>query len=353
MKKHLLLLGAALILGSTSFAQINSTDAPQIGDMQSLYVLDSSATAYANETGANATWDYSATTGYNSLMDTVRVMDAAQTDYDTSFTSADRALIINHFFMTYFNNPTSTEKKEQGFVFINSDTTIPIGDIVVPFDAAVENLQYPMQLNDEVQTNFQGTASVTIYANPQNPATITPFMKGHYTVKLDGKGTLKLASHDYTNVYRYKIEEHAAAYVAELSDSAHFGRVQYEYYDLSKSKLPIFIHSSAQFSLGTDTLIDVRPVLSYEDPATAGISENTLSKFMVYPNPADQKVTLQLKQPAKNATVSIVDNLGREVYSTMLSGMKKTLNINTLNKGIYFIRIANGQQNSTQKLVVK
>lgn len=353
MNKKLRLLSVVLLIGGSTFAQINGSDAPAIGYSQSMFVLDSSATDYAIETGASAVWDYSTITGYNGLKSHIHVDAADQTNYDTSFTSSDRAFTVDDYFMTYFKNPSATNKLEQGFVFVNSDTNVPVLDIVVPFDADAEVLQYPMNLGDEVNTTFQGNAWVTIVVNPTNPYIINPFMKGTSSIKLDGKGTLKYGETTYTNVYRYRIEDHASTYVTEMSDSAFYNRVQYEYYDFSVSKLPIFLHASAQFLLGTTPMIDVHPVLGFDQVESVGIEENTPINMAVYPNPANRSVNVQLASSIDNGKVSVIDNLGRTVRYVTMNGNSKTLNVASLKRGIYFIRISNGNQSTTKKLVIQ
>lgn len=353
MKKKLFLWGIAILMTGTVSAQFTATDVPTIGASQSYFVLDSTAGAFDGIIGTGVTWDYSATTGYNGLKDTILVVDAAATNYDTSFTNSDRAIVVNHYFMNYYTNPTSTEQQKTGFVFINSNPNVPINNIVVPFDAAIDIHQYPMNVGSTVTSNFQGNASVTITVNPVNPATITPFMKGTIMVTLDGKGTLKTATTVYSDVYRFRIEEHASTFVTDLGDSAFYNRVQYEYYDFTQSKLPILLHASAQFLLGTTPMIDVHPVLCVDDPQFAAVQKEKWNDFAVYPNPAKNKVTIQLDKPMSDMQLIVRDNLGRVVMRRAMKKGQNTFDITALNPGVYFVQIGNKETKRTKKLVVR
>jgi len=54
----------------------------------------------------------------------------------------------------------------------------------------------------------------------------------------------------------------------------------------------------------------------------------------------------------KNAQLLIFNNLGEKIYSCTYDGTK-TVNCKTFSKGIYFVRIANGERQLTKKLVVE
>src|SRR5574344_25009 len=83
---------------------------------------------------------------------------------------------------------------------------------------------------------------------------------------------------------------------------------------------------------------------------TVGISENATSQVAVLPNPA----TNVLNVPADGyKTIEIVNLLGQVVYSNNVTEATMQINVRDLNKGIYFVRLANENGVATQKFIKK
>lgn len=85
----------------------------------------------------------------------------------------------------------------------------------------------------------------------------------------------------------------------------------------------------------------------------AGIKElNHTPSFSMYPNPANELVSIQLNN-SKNGTVKIVDLVGNVIYSEAISS-SKTLNTSEFKNGIYFVTIeSEGNKMTSRKLVVR
>ena len=71
----------------------------------------------------------------------------------------------------------------------------------------------------------------------------------------------------------------------------------------------------------------------------------------LYPNPTSDKVTLGGLE--KNATVSVVDFSGREVYRKSAKGESLTLQVGGFAKGAYFVRVVGENGSVIRKLIVK
>ncbi len=87
---------------------------------------------------------------------------------------------------------------------------------------------------------------------------------------------------------------------------------------------------------------------------SVGIAEtNTTPYFNVFPNPANDFLTVHLTTPL-NTVVSVSDILGQEVISQKISGTQNNFQLNTseLNTGIYFITLQSGKITSTQKIII-
>jgi|AntDeeMinimDraft_5_1070356.scaffolds.fasta_scaffold01345_9 hypothetical protein len=91
------------------------------------------------------------------------------------------------------------------------------------------------------------------------------------------------------------------------------------------------------------------------DPAAS--TENVkLKGFSLYPNPADAEFHLTLGQSSGDVDVAIYDLQGRQVMTKQFQGTSnfdQMVNIQSLSKGVYFVKVkANGTQ-GTRKLIVK
>jgi photosystem II stability/assembly factor-like uncharacterized protein len=88
------------------------------------------------------------------------------------------------------------------------------------------------------------------------------------------------------------------------------------------------------------------------DPSMpAGVQEiNNAPSFNVYPNPANNNVTVQTNSPTQ--TIEICDMLGRTITSVAPNSNSTTINTSTLAAGVYMIRVHSGNSVTTQKLSV-
>ena len=88
----------------------------------------------------------------------------------------------------------------------------------------------------------------------------------------------------------------------------------------------------------------------------AGISEyNNLPAVELYPNPANQSVSVDLNAfSGKKVTLSILNTLGQRLQSSSLyaSGIQ-TLNIEGYSVGLYFVQVEMNGKTTTSKLAVK
>lgn len=73
---------------------------------------------------------------------------------------------------------------------------------------------------------------------------------------------------------------------------------------------------------------------------SAGIGESALSNFNVYPNPAEQTITIDGMNGASFDAVSIVNLSGTVVKEiNAISVTKQTIDISNLENGVYFVRV--------------
>jgi hypothetical protein len=86
-------------------------------------------------------------------------------------------------------------------------------------------------------------------------------------------------------------------------------------------------------------------VFSQSVSACTGVKEAVASNvsFDVYPNPTSGDLTVELKNGASK-TIEVMDMTGRVVYSSISSNDKIVVNMSTLARGIYYVRV---QSNNT------
>jgi len=88
-----------------------------------------------------------------------------------------------------------------------------------------------------------------------------------------------------------------------------------------------------------------------------GINESSFKNFAVWPNPSNGSINLTLNPSSnENIQVSLYDLKGSRVYIEEFESngvvFKKSIDLNTLNAGIYFIKVSSDGINKTNKLII-
>ena len=91
---------------------------------------------------------------------------------------------------------------------------------------------------------------------------------------------------------------------------------------------------------------------------TLSTRDNSLSEFFIWPNPANDIVNFKFNSLNNSkVNVSLVDIQGRDVYSEVLSGNSSKIsgfiNTSSLSKGIYILRINQGNAVMNKKLILQ
>ena len=98
---------------------------------------------------------------------------------------------------------------------------------------------------------------------------------------------------------------------------------------------------------------EITPV---SDPDGVGIAQYNTSSFNVYPNPAHNEVNISCKELSGNMSLYLFDISGKVIYTESFyasESMVKSINVGSFAKGLYFIRLQNGTENLTQKLIIQ
>ena len=89
-------------------------------------------------------------------------------------------------------------------------------------------------------------------------------------------------------------------------------------------------------------------------PVSVGPEYETIEGINIYPNPTKENLTLDLgTNHLKNASVKVLDLLGKIITHQKVSSSKTTLNLNALNlnQGVYLVKFTNDLGSKVFKVV--
>lgn len=85
-----------------------------------------------------------------------------------------------------------------------------------------------------------------------------------------------------------------------------------------------------------------------------GIESILTSSLHIYPNPAKDKLTLELvNMPENSSTVSIYSITGSTVYNEKLSTQSTEIDLSGFESGLYFIKLTSGDRSFTQRVEIQ
>lgn len=85
--------------------------------------------------------------------------------------------------------------------------------------------------------------------------------------------------------------------------------------------------------------------------STAGVSELSKSNFKMFPNPANDKVSIQGLDNKNIDQITLTDASGKTIQTIEVNGTQTEINISELNVGLYFVNISDANGMETLKLI--
>ena len=104
-----------------------------------------------------------------------------------------------------------------------------------------------------------------------------------------------------------------------------------------------------------DTILNfVHNIIFTDIGITTNVEEIGFNEYKVYPNPASDKVTIDLNSESDNYTVAIFNIAGKkQIVSQIATGNKIELDLNELQQGLYFVQLVENDFVQTFKLIKK
>ncbi|MFZ4401590.1 MAG: T9SS type A sorting domain-containing protein [Bacteroidales bacterium] len=329
MKKiYVLLLISLIYFGLHSQPVITTNVLPVIGD--TILMSFDSTLIPAGASGVNVNWDFSTTLHQDFVFARV-YLNPINTPYSTSFPNAKlcRTDGIGSAY-SYWDNTNNNKSVCYGFVEPNYYTqnynNLPLS-----------YYKFPILFGNSY------IDSISAVTNPGNL-----IGSGKYYFNADAWGTIKLPNKTVSNVLRTK----SISYIGDssIAVNSYSLTTEYAWFQASK-KEPLLVISSIIINH-----VLYKKFVLFDNTASIGIEKNETSKiFKITPNPAKDIIYINSENSKfnENNEVSIFDILGKKVFSVHLSDFSnsKSIDICSLSKGIYIIKITNGQQTFQQKFI--
>jgi len=90
--------------------------------------------------------------------------------------------------------------------------------------------------------------------------------------------------------------------------------------------------------------------------AVLSVEDNVFETFSMYPNPANNEVTIELRSD-QDVNITIFDIRGREVFTNGYVNnsalFNRTLNLDAMTTGLYLVQITSGDKKTTKKLIIE
>ena len=297
-----------------------SGNAPQIGDSYEFSV--DSTNIDPGSAGANQSWDFSTITP--SSFYSVAVVSPGSTPFASDFPESNIA----------FQYTGDTEW--YGYINVNTSDLLnngvgfdPGGDneYFIHYTDAVKLIKYPFSYNDSYTDSYY-----TCYTMSEG---MDIHEHSNVTVTADAWGSVSTPAGVYNNTLRVKLEFSGTDSVFVMGNFMYVtthSLTQYEWYTATSHSVIISICVNTDGSS-----------ISYRSD-DVGIDEqaSSLKQIQLYPNPATDKIDIELPMELDNSTeVNIYNSLGKQVKRFTRGKGKLTADISSLSPGLYIVSVGN------------
>jgi hypothetical protein len=89
------------------------------------------------------------------------------------------------------------------------------------------------------------------------------------------------------------------------------------------------------------------------NPCTGIANVSNNAAISIYPNPSNGLVTVVMSTVNSGTTLYVTDMIGKEVFKSVVTDTNTNLDLSSLQKGLYMVTVANGQNKHIQKLIIQ
>jgi hypothetical protein len=93
--------------------------------------------------------------------------------------------------------------------------------------------------------------------------------------------------------------------------------------------------------------------LSFVKNSSASLNNNPISGFASYPNPVSDGILNISSASTSVKEVTIFNLLGKQVLSSRFSGIKKNIDVSSINAGMYILKVTEEGKMATKKLIIR
>ena len=93
--------------------------------------------------------------------------------------------------------------------------------------------------------------------------------------------------------------------------------------------------------------------LSFVKNSSASLNNNPISGFASYPNPVSNGILNISSASTSVKEVTIFNLLGKQVLSSRFSGIKKNIDVSSINAGMYILKVTEEGKMATKKLIIR
>lgn len=129
--------------------------------------------------------------------------------------------------------------------------------------------------------------------------------------------------------------------------------VNYDQFLFSYDASKIENSYSAKYWDNTGTAVTSGDSISYYYHTVMGINDlsSNVSTVKIYPNPATDKITIELSEAIKECNLAIIDVEGQQLIIYVVTGQQMQVDISSLPQGLYFIRLTSNKTVITGKFI--
>lgn len=283
--------------------------------------------------GSNVTWNF-ANIGNTSTLNTA-IENPTTTPAAPQFPTATNSIhyLPGTFYQYFYNN--TNEFSQLGAY--NGTTSISFNDRELVYS-------YPCTYNSQGSDFFSST-----YTN----GGYTFYRSGTSSFIADGYGTLILPYGTLNNVLRVK-------FIENYQDSTNISGIPFV--TPYQNTQYIWLRPNTHFFVLTFyTLVANGSIQSngyYVDQSSVGLdSPDQLTDINIYPNPAEDHVTIDLVDGGREFSFQLINATGQTVLSeisneTIINSTKCKINTTGLPRGVYILRIYSDGQTGSKKIVL-